>query len=133
MYQTDISQDITTSIQQALDTRLDLLDEASLVQHSDSLLTKLPSLTGSHRAATTAMFLRRYDTALHKELCRAGQPASMAATVPDAIRDLTRAVLVTVGVGEGVSVEAAVGIALVLYRRGIVPFCAQPMPGMITA
>ena len=125
MYQTNIWQDITTSVNQALDVRLDLLDEVSLVRRSDALHTRLPGLTGS-RSTTTAMLLGRYHTPLHKELCRAQQPRVMAATVEDDLREITRAVLLTVGIGEGVSVEAAVGMALVLYKRGVVRFCAQP-------
>ena len=133
MDQTDIWRDITTSVQQALDVRLDLLSEASLVQRSDALLTRLPRITGS-QTATTAVFLGRYHTVLHQELCRAQQPRSLAATVEDELRELTRAVLVTVGIGEGVSVEAAVGLALVLFKRGVVPFCAhQPILRVSTA
>jgi hypothetical protein len=71
------------------------------------------------------VFLQRYHTRLQKELCRAQQPRSVAPTLGDDLRELTRAMLVTVGIGEGISVEAVVGMALVLYKRGIVPFCAQ--------
>ena len=124
MDQTDIWRDITTSVNQALEVRLELLNEVSLVQRSDALLARLPGVTGA-RVATTALLLRRYHTGLHRELCRVRQPRTRPATVEDALRELTRAVLVTVGIGEGVSVEAAVAMALVLNKRGIVPFCAQ--------
>jgi len=124
MDQTEIWRDITTSVQRALHERLDRLDEAGLVQHSDALLATLPSVSGFQ--PTTAAFLRRYHTQLHQEVCRGNQPRAMAAPVADELCDLTRAVLLTVGITEGVSIEAAVGLALVLYKRGVAPFCAQP-------
>ena len=132
MYQPDIWRDITTSVRQALEGRLDLLSGASLVHRSDVLLARLPSVSGS-QPATTAVFLRRYHTRLQKELCRGDQPRTVTATLEDDLRELTRAMLVTVGVGEGVSVEAAVGMALVLYKHGIVPFCALPIRHTNTA
>ncbi len=126
MYQTEIWRDITTSVHQALFAKLDLLNEASLMHRSDALLAKLPGVTGS-RMVTTAALLGRYHTPLHKELCRAHQPRTPSATVEDDLGEITRTVLVTIGIGEGVSVEAAVGMALVLYKRGVVPFCALPI------
>src|SRR5580765_3645300 len=121
MYQTNLWQDITTSVHQAMAVRLDLLSEVSLVQRSDALLARLPGVSGA-QSMTTATLFGRYHTRLHKELCRADQPRAVAASIEDDLRELTRAVLVTVGSGEGVSVESAVGMALVLYRRGIVSF-----------
>ena len=132
MSRTDIWRDISTSVQQALDVRLDRLNEAGLVHRSDALLARLPGITGA-QPSTTAVLLGRYHALLHKELCRAQQPRTLAATVEDDLRELTRAVLMTVGIGEGVSVEAAVGMALVLYKRGLVSFCAQPMLRTSTA
>ena len=125
MYQTNLWQDITASVHQAIAVRLDLLSEGRLVQRSDALLAKLPGVSRA-QSVTTATLLGRYHTHLHKELCCANQPRTGAASIEDDLFELTRAVLVTVGVGEGVSVEAAVGMALVLYRRGIVAFCALP-------
>ncbi len=123
MDQTDIWRDITTSVQRALQERLDRINEAGLVRHSDALLATLPR-GGS--PPTTAGLLRHYHTPLHQEVCRGNQPRATAATVADELRDLTRAVLVTVGAREGISIEAAVGLALVLYKRGVAPFCARP-------
>ena len=60
-------------------------------------------------------------------MCRADQPHVDATRSEDDLRELTRAVLVTVGSGEGVSVETAAGMALVVYRRGIVSFCVLPI------
>ncbi len=124
MYQTEIRQDITTSVDRAMRARLDLLNEAATMGRSDALLATLPGVGGS-RPATTAMLLRRYHTSLHRELCQANQPRVAAAPVEDELRELTRAILVTVGVREGISIEAAVGMALVLHKRGVAPFCAR--------
>lgn len=125
MEPTTIWQDIATSVHRALGEQLDLVPEEGLMQRSDALLSRLPSVGGS-QPISTAMFLRRYNTALHQELCLGTQPRMMPATVEDELRDLTRAVMVTIGSGEGVSVEAAVGLALVLYKRGVTSFCALP-------
>ncbi len=132
MYQTNLWQEITTSVHQILDVRLDLLSEGSLVQRSDALLATLPGVSGA-QSLTTAMLLGRYHVRLQKELCRAAQPRVVGASIEDDLHELTRAILVTVGIGEGVSVEAAAGMALVLYRRGIVSFCALPILRPTTA
>ncbi len=124
MDQTDIWRDITTSVQRALQEQLDRLNEAGLVRHSDALLATLPRGGGS--PPTTAGFLGRYHTPLHQEVCRGNQPRATAATVADELHELTRAVLVTVGTREGISIDTAVGLALVLYTRGVAPFCARP-------
>jgi hypothetical protein len=63
---------------------------------------------------------------LLQEVCRGTQPRTTAATVADELNDLTRAVILTVGTTEGISIEAAVGLALVLYKRGVARFCAVP-------
>lgn len=125
MYQTDIWHDITISVQHALDEQLDQLPEAHLVQRSDALLATMPSLSGSS-LTTTASLLRRYDTPLHQAVCRDTQPRLTSATVAEELRDVTRAVILTLGPNEGVSIDAAVSLALVLYSRGIAPFCARP-------
>jgi hypothetical protein len=126
MYQTQLWNDITTAVRHALDERLDLLSDARLVQHSDALLATMPSLSGS-QPTTTAGLLRRYDTSLHQAVCWDKQPRLTSATVADELRDLTRAVILTLGSTEGVSIDAAVALALVLYARGIAPFCALPV------
>ena len=131
MNQTTVWHDITTSVHQALAEQLDLLPETGLVQRSDTLLAQLPSLDGS-QPISTALFLRRYHTALHHQVCRDMQPRTVSASVEDELRDLTRAVMLTVGVTEGVSIEAAVGLALVMYKRGVIPFCALPTVPMST-
>ena len=129
MYQSDISRDITASVDQALEAGLERLTEAGLVRHSDALLTRLPGSAGA-QWATTATLLGRYHKRLHQQLCMAQQPRRLpAASLREELRELTRAVLVTVGIGEGISVEAAVGMAFVLHRRGIANFCALHSSG----
>lgn len=123
MYQTDIVQDINTSVHHALMQHLDQLDESDLVQYSNALLATLPSVHRS-QVVTTAGLLRRYDTPLHVALCSNQQPRSMSVTVADNLRDLARAVILTLGPTEGLSTDAAVGVALVLYKRSVTAYCA---------
>jgi hypothetical protein len=117
--------DITASVEYVLRPGLDRLTEERLIARSDALLAMLPGVGGAQLITTTG-FLRRYDTTLHHELCHGTRPYSSAATAAEQLHDLTRAVLVT-GAAEGMSIEAAVGVALVLHKRGIVQFCAQPI------
>ena len=132
MAQTDLWRDITTTVQRALDARLDQLTEAGLVRHSDALLAQLAGLRGAQQL-TTRVLLRRYHTPLHHELCHGQHPRTAGARITDELCELTRAMLVTVGATEGVSIEAAVGLALVLHTRGIAPFCAVPARPTSTA
>ena len=132
MEQTDLWQDITTTVQRALAARLDQLTEADLVRHSDALLAQLAGLRGSQQL-TTRVLRRRYHTPLHHELCHGQHPRTADASITDELCDLTRAVLVTVGTTEGISIEAAVGLALVLYTRGIAQFWAVPARRTSTA
>ncbi|HEY0605635.1 MAG TPA: hypothetical protein VGD58_22115 [Herpetosiphonaceae bacterium] len=125
-------QDIATAVHRALGEHLDVISEDSLMQRSDRLLAQMPRHSGS-RTISTALFLRRYHTALHQELCQGTQPRTTSATVEDELRDLTRAVMLTIGSTEGVSVEAAVGLALVVYKRGVISFCALPTVPITTA
>ena len=124
MNQTPLSHDITTTIQQALLQRRDRRDPARLVQQSDALLAT--RARGGGTPPTTAGFLRRYHTPLQQAVCRGRQPRMTPASVADELTHLTQAVLLTIGTTEGISIEAAVGLALVLYTRGIAQFCAVP-------
>lgn len=126
MYQTELWHDITISVQRALDEHRDQLSETRLVQDSDALLANMPSV-GGFGLTTTAGLLRRYDRPLHQVVCRDRQPRLVSATVADELRNLTRAMILTLGPTEGVSVDAAVALALVLYSRGVAPFCALPV------
>lgn len=123
MNQTELGHDITIAITRALDARRDQLTEARLVQHSDALLARLPSIVGA-APTTTAGLLRRYATPLHQVLCWDDLPSQTSATLADELRDITRAVILTTGPTEGMSIDAAVSLALVMYRRGIARFCA---------
>jgi hypothetical protein len=132
MNQPTIWQDIATSVHRALGEHLDLIHEDDLVQRSDALLAQMPSLIGS-QPTSTLLFLRRYHTALHQEMCQGTQPRTISATVEDELRNLARAVMLTIGSTEGISVETAVGLALVLYKRGVIQFCALPTVPINTA
>ncbi len=125
MDHTQLWQDITASIQYALQPGIDHLTEERLIARSDAFLAMLPGVSGAQQLTTVA-FLRHYHTTLHYELCRGARPYSSAATVAGQLHDLTRAVLVT-GAAEGLSIEAAVAIALVLHTRGLAHFCALPI------
>lgn len=125
MNQTTMWQDIAASVQRALREHLERLPDEALVQRSDALLARLPGVGGAP-PTTTAIFLRRYFMPLRQELCAGTQPRTLPGTVEDELRDLTRSVLLTIGIGEGISVEAAVGLALVVYKRGVGAFCALP-------
>jgi hypothetical protein len=125
MYQSEMSRDIATTVHHALQEHFERRTDAGSTQYSDGLLARLPRSSGSS-PTTTAALLRRYQIPLQQALCQNKQPRFNAATREDELSDLTRAVLVTVGATEGISIEAAVGIALVLYKRGVAPFCAIP-------
>ncbi len=127
MDHTQLWHDITASIQYAIQERLAGLPEEWLIARSDGMLGMLPGISGAQQLTTVA-FLRHYDTTLHYELCRGMRPYSSAGTVAGQLHDLTRAVLVT-GAVEGLSIEAAVAIALVLHTRGLAQFCALPITG----
>lgn len=124
--------DITVSVQHALDDQLDQLSDSHLVQHSDALLATMPGVGGSS-LITTASVLRRYDTSLRQAMCSNKQPRLMSATIADTLHDMTRAVILTLGPVEGVSIDAAVTLALVLHNRGIASFCARPNLPVSTA
>lgn len=116
MKQSAIQQDITIAVRQALHQRLDQLGEPALMQHSDLLLATLPGMRGA-QPLSTAQLLLRYGPSLAGDVCRGNLAGIPAEHVQDRLGRLTRAVLLSVGVGEGVSVEIALGIALVLYKR----------------
>lgn len=124
MHHTQIVEDINTAVHRALVEGLHELDEMDLISRSDSSLMNLPIVGGAQ--PTTALLLRRYHTQLHSELCLAHQPRIRVETVEDELRELTRAVVVTMGGSEGMSVEGAALIALVMQKRGLAKFCAMP-------
>lgn len=119
-----IVQDINTAVHYALAARLHLLDETNLIERADSLLATMPVVEGAQ--PTTASLLRRYHSRLQAELCQGRQPRARFDTVEGELRELTRGVMATMGADEGISVETAAVIGLVLHVRGITKFCALP-------
>lgn len=124
MHHSAIWDDINTAIHAALSQGLHQLDETDLIERSDTLLASLPVV--GNQQPTTALLFRRYQTTLQQELCSGRQPR-MSYDSPEAeLRDLTRAVVVTLDTSEGISVENAVVMALIMHKRGLASFCAQP-------
>jgi hypothetical protein len=125
MHHSPIMQDINAVVDQAIDDRLHLRSEAEVIRRCDALLRNLPGTSGP--APTAGFLLRRYASQLRAELCAGGRPRLNDGTVEEQLRELTRAVLVTIGVSEGLPVEAAMLLGLILLKRGVATFCAQPM------
>ncbi|HEX6291794.1 MAG TPA: hypothetical protein VFZ66_21590 [Herpetosiphonaceae bacterium] len=124
MHHSEIWQDINAAVHQAVRDRLFQLDENDLIERSDALLENVPVVGGAQ--PSTALLLRRYHTQLHQELCVGSQPRATFGSIEDELRELTRAVMVTVDADEGISVESAVLLALILQKRGLTNFCARP-------
>lgn len=124
MHHSQIWEDILTGIDSAIDNGLHLLDERDLIDRADRLFENVPVAGGTQ--PTTALLLRRYHQQLHSELCVGSRPRARFDTLQDELRELTRAVVVAIQSNEGISIETSVLIALVLQKRGIANFCAQP-------
>lgn len=124
MHHSQIVEDINTAVHHAIRDDLHLLDEAALTARSDAMLQSLP-IMGGQQPTTTAL-LRHYHSELHAELCVNHQPRIAAASVEDELRELTRAVVVAMGGDEGLPIDSAALVGLVLYAQGLVKFCALP-------
>ncbi len=124
MQYSQIVQDINIAVRQALAENLYQLSEDQLIQHADDLLKRLP-IVGDVEP-TTELLMNHYHTELHAELCENHQPRVRLETVEDELRELTRAVMATMGSDEGLSIETAVMLGLVLYKHGLAKFCAYP-------
>ena len=123
----DIWKDINDAVRAAIYDNLHLLDEDDLVERSDALLAALP-VVGKEQP-TTMTLLRRYQGRLQQELCVGDKPRVAHFTmVQDEIVEITRAVMVTIEGTEGISIESAVHLALVIRARGLASFCASPSP-----
>jgi hypothetical protein len=131
MHHSPIMQDVDAVVERAILDQLHLLSEVEITRRSDGLLRNLPMMDGP--APTTALLLRRYRVPLHAELCDGNRPRLRADDAGEQLRELTRAVLVTIGAREGVPVEAAMLIGLLLLKRGVATFCAQPVPAAVAA
>lgn len=130
MQHSEIWEDITTTVRRAINSRLYELDEDDLIDRSDTLLASLPVVGGEQ--PTTALLFRRYEYQLHQELCSGSHPRQQFNSLDEELIEITRAMIVTLDTSEGISVENAVVMALVLHRRGLARFCAQPpaLPGL---
>jgi hypothetical protein len=124
MHHSEIWQDINAAVHRAVRDQLVELHEHDLIEQSDRLLASLPVVGGQQ--PSTALLLRRYHSQLHQELCLDHRPRSSFADFEDELRELTRAVMVTIDADEGISVENAVLLALVLHKRGLATFCSRP-------
>lgn len=124
MHHSMIWDDINTAVHNAISQELYLLDEGDLTERSDANLRNLPVVGGEQ--PTTALLLRRYQTQLQNELCVGKQPRTASDDLESELRELTRAVVVTLATSEGISLETAVLMALILRTRGLPAFCAQP-------
>lgn len=122
MSRPQIWQDISIAVRHAIDDKLHLLDENDLLEQSDAVLDNLPAVVGEQ--ASTGLLLRRYRRELHGELCAGSRARAMYGTLEEELTDLTRAVVVTVEWSEGISLESAVLLALVLRAQGLDQFCA---------
>jgi len=122
MSRPQIWQDIADAARNAIDANLHTLDEDDLVDRSDAVLDNLPTVADEQ--ATTGLLLRRYRRELHSELCSGSRARTTYGSLEEELTDLTRAVVVTIEWGEGISLESAVLLALVLRAQGIDRFCA---------
>lgn len=123
MHHSEIWEDINTAVHRAVRDRLFELHDHDLIEQSDGLLANLPTMGGQQ--PTTALLLRRYHTQLHQELCAGNQPRTNFEYLEDELRELTRAVIVTIDADEGISVDNAVLLALILHKQGLANFCAR--------
>lgn len=117
-----ILEELDAAVERAIDERWHLLSETELLRRSDALLHSLPGL--DEPPATTGLLLRRYGMALRRQLCPGWRTRWQDAPLERTVRDLTSAVLLIMGRDEALSVEAALLIALVIWRRGLDQFCA---------
>ncbi|WP_026369544.1 hypothetical protein [Kallotenue papyrolyticum] len=120
-------EELDAAVERAIDERWHLLSEAELVRRGDALLRSLPAL--DEPPPTIALLLRRYGAALRQQICPGLRLRFQSAPLEASLRELTSAVLLTMGRAEALSLEAALLIALVLWRRGLEQFCASPATG----
>ena len=114
MEQLEIWQTISETTHNAIQDGLHRLSEHELLRRADEILRRMPVVGGAQ--PTAALLLRRYQFALRKELCEGPRPRSLPEDVEEQVRELTRAVMVTVDLNEGFSIEAAVLLARAGWR-----------------
>ena len=120
----EIWQTIIQTVDAALDDNLHYLDEHDLMRRADELLLNLPIVGGAQ--PTAALLLRRYRSALQHELCQGREPRQLPSGIEDEVGELTRVVMVVMGGHEGMSVDVAVLLALVIRVRGVQQLCETP-------
>lgn len=127
MYNLQIWKDINAAVRAAMLDNLHEQDEDDLVEQSDALLATLP-VVGKDQPSTLAL-LKRYQGRLQQELCIGRQPRiAEFHLVQEELVEITRGVMVAIEGSEGISIESAVYLALVLRARGLADFCATPPP-----
>ncbi len=124
MDQLTIWQDINDAVRNAIGERLHLLNRNTLILRSDALLARLPQMRSTQ--TTTSGLLQRYHMQLQQELCQGNRPRMQFSQLEDELRELTRAVVVTIVADSGISIENAVLLALILRAQGLARFCALP-------
>ncbi len=124
MHHLEIWRDINDTVRAAIDDSLHMLDERELVRRSDAILATLPVM--GPQQPTTLALLKRYQGRLQQELCIDRQPRINAFRLAEEeLVEITRGVMVALE-GEGISIEAAVYVALVIRARGLAKLCAAP-------
>ena len=124
MHHLEIWRTINDAVHAALLDGAHTLSERELLRRMDGLLTRMPIVGGTQ--PTAALLLRRYHAALQKELCIGRESRPLPEIIEDEVRELTRAVMVTVDLSEGFSVEAAVLLALAIRAGGVERLCEAP-------
>ncbi len=127
MYNLEIWKDINAAARAAILDDLHELDEDDLLERSDALLATLP-VVGKEQPSTSAL-LKRYQGRLQQELCIGTQPRiAEFHLVQEELVEITRGIMVVIEGSEGISIESALHLALVLRARGLANFCATPPP-----
>jgi len=127
MYNLEIWKDINSAARTAILDDLHEMDEDDLLERSDALLATLP-VVGKEQPTTLAL-LKRYQGRLQQELCIGREPRiAEFHLVQEELVEITRGIMVVIEGSEGISIESAVHLALVLRARGLAEFCATPPP-----
>ncbi len=127
MYNLDIWKDINAAARAAILDDLHELDEDDLLERSDALLATLP-VVGKEQPTTLGL-LKRYQGRLQQELCIGNEPRiAEFHLVQEELVEITRGIMVVIEGSEGISIESALHLALVLRARGLANFCATPPP-----
>lgn len=116
---------LNDAVHNALLNRQHELREDELRSQANALLATMPSL-GNNTSASVDQLLHRYHGTLHKELCNGLEPVAQPEVIEDELRMITRAVVVAIETQEGISMESAVLLALIIRAHGLDKLCALP-------